>query len=238
VLKQSAIELPPSIKHKRYRQEFRTRFCEGLLARRILLAEGATEAASMPAAARRLAEIVPQTYASFEALGLCTVDAGGDGNIAEMAKLYGALGKTVYAICDKQEAPSQAAIQTQVAKLFMHGETDIEKLVLNNTPLAALERFIDAITLPPHLSVKYPNPKANAYDVVTEFLGWAKGNWGLAEFLSQCNEAEIPQWVRDTCRELRELCQPPAPEEDKAEGDEPVPPSAAKEDPGSAVNLD
>jgi putative ATP-dependent endonuclease of OLD family len=44
VLKQSAIELPASIKHKRYRQEFRTRFCEGLLARRILLAEGATEA--------------------------------------------------------------------------------------------------------------------------------------------------------------------------------------------------
>lgn len=235
-LKQSAIELPPSVKHKRYRQEFRTRFCEGLLARRILLAEGATEAASMPAAARRLAEIDPQTYASFEALGLCTVDAGGDGNITDLAKLYGALGKTVYAVCDKQQAPSQAAIEAQVVKLFTHGETDIEKLVLKNTPPAALERFIDAIELPPHLSAKYPNPKANAFDVVTEFFGWAKGNWGLAEFLSQCNEAEIPEWIRNTCRELRELCQP-APQEGEAVGDGPIPaPPSAEVDGGSGVN--
>jgi len=36
VLRQSAIALPESVKPKRYRQEFRTRFCEGLLARRIL----------------------------------------------------------------------------------------------------------------------------------------------------------------------------------------------------------
>jgi len=238
VLKQSAIELPPSIKHKRYRQELRTRFCEGLLARRILLAEGATEAAAMPAAARRLAEIDPETYSSFEALGLCTVDAGGDGNFADLGKLYGALGKTVYAVCDKQEAASQAAIEAQVAKLFMHEETDIEKLVLKNTTQTALERFIDAIELPPHITVKYPNPKANVFNVVTEFLGWAKGNWGLAEFLSQCNEAEIPAWIRNTCRELRELCQSPAPEEGEAEGDEQAPPPpAAQEDARGAAGL-
>ncbi len=238
VLKQSTIELPSSIKHKRYRREFRTRFCEGLLARRILLAEGATEAASMPAAARRLAEIDPDTYSSFEALGLCTVDTGGDGNIADLGKLYGTLGKTVYAVCDKQEAPRQAAIEAQVTKLFMHEEADIEKLVLKNTTQPALERFIDAIELPPHLSAKYPNPKANALDVVSEFLGWAKGNWGLAEFLSQCNEAEIPEWIRNTCCELRDLCQPPAPEEGKAEGDEHAPPvPAAEENAGGAAGL-
>jgi putative ATP-dependent endonuclease of the OLD family len=34
------IVLRESVKPKRYRQEFRTRFCEGLLARRILVAEG------------------------------------------------------------------------------------------------------------------------------------------------------------------------------------------------------
>lgn len=229
VLKQSAIELPSSIKYKRYRQEFRTRFCEGLLARRILLAEGATEAASIPAAARRLAEIDPKRYSSFEALGLCTVDAGGDGNIADLGKLYSDLGKTVYAVCDKQAAPSQAVIEAQVAKLFMHNEIDIENLVLKNTTQAALERFIDAIELPPHLAAKYPTPKENALKVVEEFLGWAKGNWGLAEFLAHCNEAEIPEWIRNTCRELRELCQSPAPEEDEADGDEHVPPPPAEE---------
>jgi len=210
VLKQSAIELPASIKHKRYRQEFRTRFCEGLLARRILLAEGATEAASLPAAARRLAQLDPDTYSSFEALGLCTVDAGGDGNIADLGKLYRGLGKAVYAVCDKQASPNQAAIEAHVVKLFMHDETNIEKLVLNNTTGEAMERFIDAVQLPPHLTAKYQTPKDQAFDVITDFLCWSKGNWGLAEFLSQCAEAEIPKWIRETCRELRELCQPPA----------------------------
>jgi putative ATP-dependent endonuclease of OLD family len=208
VLKQSTIELPPSIKHKRYRQDFRTRFCEGLLARRILLLEGTTESAAIPAAARRLAEINPEIYASFEALGLCTVDAGGDGNIADLGKLYSALGKKVYAVCDQQVASKQAVIEAQVVKLFMHGEEDIEKLVLKNTTEAALERFIDSVDLPPHLLNKYPNPKANVLEVVTEFFMWSKGNWGLAEFFSQCSEVEIPEWIRSTCRELRELCQP------------------------------
>jgi putative ATP-dependent endonuclease of OLD family len=217
VLKQAAIKLPASIKHKRYRQEFRTRFCEGLLARRILLAEGATEAASFPAAARRLAEIDPDTYVSFEALGLCTVDAGGDGNIADLGKLYRDLGKAVYAVCDKQAAPTQAAIEAHVVKLFMHDETDIEKLVLENTTQAAMERFIDGIQLPPHLTAKYPTPKARAVDVIADYLDWKKGNWGLAEFLSQCEEGEIPKYVRETCRELRDLCQPPAPDADEAD---------------------
>lgn len=231
VLKQSTIELPPSIKHKRYRQEFRTRFCEGLLARRILLAEGATEAASMPAAARRLAEINSSTYSSFEALGLCTIDAGGERNVPDLAKLYSDLGKAVYAVCDKQTEPSQAAIEARVAKLFMHDETGIEELVLKNTTNAALERFLDAIELPPHLATMYPDPKANACDVIREFFVWAKGHWGLAEFLSQCNEHEIPEWIRETCQELRQLCQPPALDEDEAEEDElPIPPSPAPEE--------
>jgi putative ATP-dependent endonuclease of the OLD family len=35
VLSQAEIALPDIVKHKRYRQEFRTRFCEGLLSRRV-----------------------------------------------------------------------------------------------------------------------------------------------------------------------------------------------------------
>jgi putative ATP-dependent endonuclease of OLD family len=194
-----------------------------------VLAEGATESASYPAAARRLAQLDPTAYSSFEALGLCTVDAGGDGNIADLGKLYGGLGKTVYAVCDKQSAPNQAAIESQVAKLFMHGETGIEQLVLKNTTQAAMERFIDAVPLPPHLAAKYPNPKTKAIEVIGEFLGWSKGNWGLAEFLSQCDEAEIPEWIRKTCRELRELCQPPAPEPEET-GPAPEPEGPAEDE--------
>ena len=212
VLQQASIELPASVKPKRYRQEFRTRFCEALLSRRVLLAEGATEAATFPVAARRLSELDPDTYASFEALGVCTVDAGGDGQIADLGTLYINLGKSVYAVCDQQEPVSQAKIEASVTKLFMHGESDIEKLVLKTTTQAALDRFIDAIQWPPHLVTAFPNPKSNPVDALGKFFEWSKGNLGLAEFIAQCNEAEIPDWIRQMCRDLRDLCQPPAPD--------------------------
>ena len=212
VLIQAVVSLPESVKQKRYRQEFRTRFCEGLLARRILLAEGATEATAFPAVARRLAELDPAKYNSLEVLGICTIDAGTESQLADLGGLYRGLGKTVYAVCDSQTAANEAAIRTQVDELFMHNEKGIEDLVLNNTTAAALERFADILAWPPHLAAKYPDPKADIVNAVGEYLGWAKGNWGLAEFLAQCNEDEIPEWMRETCIRIRELSQP-VPEE-------------------------
>ncbi len=208
-LTQSKIALPESVKHKRYRQEFRTRFCEGLLSRRVLIAEGATEAASFPVAARRLAELNPATYASVEALGVCVIDAGTESQIADLAALYKGLGKRTFAICDKQTAVAQAAIEAQVERLFMHAEKGIEDLILKNTTPAALERFADVLDWPPHLAAKYPDPKAQAQAALKEYFGWSKGNWGIADFIAQCYEAEIPQFLRDACVELKNLCDPP-----------------------------
>lgn len=208
-LMQSKIALPESVKHKRYRQEFRTRFCEGLLSRRVLIAEGATEAASFPVAARRLAELNPATYSSVEALGVCVIDAGTESQIADLAALYKGLGKRTFAICDHQTAAAQAAIEAQVERLFMHAEKGIEDLILKSTTPAALERFADVLDWPPHLAAKYPDPKAQAQAALKEYFGWSKGNWGIADFLAQCNEAEIPQFLRDACLELKNLCDPP-----------------------------
>ncbi|MCK1511478.1 AAA family ATPase [Bradyrhizobium sp. 190] len=207
-LSQAKIELPESVKHKRYRQEFRTRFCEGLLSRRVLIAEGATEATSFPVAARRLSELNPATYASLEALGVCVIDAGTETQIADLASLYKSLGKRTFALCDKQTDPAKAAIEAQVERLFMHGEKGIEDLILKNTTQAALERFANQLEWPPHLLAKYPDPKAQAIAALTEYFGWSKGNWGIAEFLTQCSEAEIPVWIRETCITLRALCDP------------------------------
>ncbi|MEN5249840.1 ATP-dependent nuclease [Brucella pseudintermedia] len=208
-LAQSKIALPESVKHKRYRQEFRTRFCEGLLSRRVLIAEGATEAASFPVAARRLAELNPATYASVEALGVCVIDAGTESQIADLAALYKSLGKRTFATCDKQTPAAQAAIEAEVERLFMHQEKGIEDLILKNTTPAALERFAETLDWPPHLAAKYPDPKAQAQAALKDYFGWSKGNWGIADFLAQCIEAEIPQFMRDACVELKDLCDPP-----------------------------
>ncbi|MDD3183301.1 MAG: AAA family ATPase [Alphaproteobacteria bacterium] len=205
-LTQNAINLPESVKLKRYRQDFRTRFCEGLLARRVLVAEGATETSAFPVASRRLAELQPSTYSSLEALGICTIDAGSESNIPGMAKLYRELGKRTFAICDKQEAANKALIEAQVDLLLMHNEKGFENLILKGTTDAALKRFVKLIDWPPHLKTKYPDPEQQAALALGDYFSWAKGCWGIADFLAQCTEAEIPQWLRDACVNLKRAC--------------------------------
>lgn len=209
-LSQFTVVLPASVRHKEYRQEFRTRFCEALLSRRVFVAEGATEAASLPVAARRLSELDPSKYLSFEALGISVVDAGGDSRIAALASLYKGLGKDTFALCDKQETAQEKVIGDVVTLLFMHDEDGFEDLVLKNTTQAALKRFADSLQWPPHLAKKYPDLNKDTGAALSEYFQWSKGNWGIADFLAQCTEAEIPKWLRQVCIDLRTACQPPA----------------------------
>lgn len=230
VLGQSTITLPDSVKPKRYRQEFRTRFCEGLLARRILVAEGATEAAAFPVVCRRLAELRLDTYSSLESLGICTIDAGSQNSIPDMAKLYREIGKWVFAICDKQDADNKELIEAQVDVLLMHDEKGFEDLVLKNTTEEALKRFAKLVDWPPHLTIKHPDVIASAPAALGDYFGWTKANWGIADFLAQCSEAEIPQWLRDACIQLKTICTP-APAAG-ADGGAPAAPAAVGAEPG------
>jgi len=220
LLSHAQIALPDSVKHKRYRQEFRTRFCEGLLSRRVLIAEGATEATAFPVAARRLAELNPDTYSSLEALGICIIDAGSETQIADLAGLYRSLGKRTFGLCDKQTGPAKAAIEAQVERLFMHEEKRVEDLILKNTTNEALIRFSDEIDWPQHLLAKYPDPKGSVVAALKEYFDWTKGNWGIADFLGQCSETEIPSWIREACITLKEICDPPAAQSAPSGGDD------------------
>ena len=208
VLEQKAITLPDNVKLKRYRQQFRTRFCEGLLARRVLVAEGATETSAFSVACRRLAELKPDSYASLEALGVCIVDVGGETAISGIARLYRGLGKRAFAICDKQGDANKDLIEAQVELLLMHEEKGFEAMVLQGTTEAALKRFTKLIDWPQDLAQKYPDPEARAADSLTDYFARSKGNWGIADFLAQCSEAEIPQWLRDAAVNLKDACLP------------------------------
>jgi putative ATP-dependent endonuclease of OLD family len=226
--------LPKSIKLKAYRQNFRIRFSEGLLAGRILVGEGATEAAAFPVVCRRLAELKSDTYSSLEALGICTIDAGSQNSIPDMAKLYREIGKRVFAICDKQDAANKALIEAQVDVLLMHDEKGFEDLVLKNTTEEALKRFAKLVDWPPHLTAKYPDVEATAPAALSDYFGWTKANWGIADFLAQCSEVEIPEWLRDACIRLKTACtRAPAAGTD---GGAPAGPAAAGVGPGASAD--
>ena len=58
----------------------------------------------------------------------------------------------------------------------MHSEAGFEDLVLNNTTAAALERFADLVTWPPHLLLKHPRPKDDVVSAVSDYFRWSKGS--------------------------------------------------------------
>ena len=122
--------------------------------------------------------------------------------------MYRSLGKTVYGTCDRQPPETEANIKANVDELFMHPEDGFEDLVLKNTTAAALERFADLVMWPPHLLQEHPQPKDDVFSAVGDYLRWSKGSWGIADFLAQCSESEVPEWLRKCCARLRELAAP------------------------------
>lgn len=199
--------LPEGIKNKRYRQEFRTKFCEGLLARRILIVEGSTESSVFPSISRMLSEANPNKFSALEALGICTICADSDSQIISLAKLYKGLGKEVYAVCDLQDEKTKLEIENNVDILFMHCEKGFENLVIKNVDPAVITRIIKTISFPTHILKKYITPESDPLNSLYDYFVWSKGSGGCAEFLLQCSETELPKWIKTVCEKLRTVCQ-------------------------------
>ena len=197
-MQQSTISLPDGIKPKMYRRQFRIRFCEGLLSRRVLVVEGTTEMIAIPVVARRLAELNPSQYTPLESLGIVLVDAIGDKSIPAVADLYTKLNKTVFALCDKQAVQEAEEIEKAVEQLFMHDEKGFEKLIVKGTTADAINKYIQQtfIDWPDKLKRKYPDPKIDPQAALIDYFIKTKADGTIADFLGQCNETEIPKWVK------------------------------------------
>ncbi len=184
-----------------------------------------------------MAELNPDTYSSLEALGICTIDAGGETNIADLAHLYSGLDKQTFALCDRQPDERRDHIRAQVVALFMHGESGFENLILNNTRDDALRRFVRLIVWPQHLQKNHPDPEADAQAALRDYFEWKKAEWGIADFLAQCSEDETPQWLRDTCISLKEICEPTPAGNDDGGVPEPVDPVGVEPEVGASATF-
>jgi len=126
-----------------------------------------------------------------------------------MAKLYKEIGKRTFALCDLQAPAAQADIEAQVEHLYMHSEKGIENLILKNTPQTAMKRFADLIQWPLDLLEMFPDFKADVINALMAYFAKKKGDLGIAEYIAQCTEDEIPLWIRDASMHLKDLCLPP-----------------------------
>lgn len=211
------IVFPPHIKPKAYSSEFRLRFAEALLARRVLVAEGDTETVAYPAAARRLAELDPQHYASLEALGIAVFNARTDTQVAGFGSFFRGLGKTVFAVYDNQtDMAKKAQIVASVDHSYEAPTKGFEKLLLNETAESALRRFAAQLVTdgewPQHLVAQTPHPNvalADLKEALNKYLGWSKGSGGAAD-LGVCSVAEMPTTLKSALAAIKAIAQAPA----------------------------
>jgi putative ATP-dependent endonuclease of OLD family len=205
-------EFPPTVKPKKYREEFRRRFCEALLARRVLITEGRTEYDSFPAAARRLHELHPEEFKSLEAMGIAVINAESDSQVDPLGTFYRALGKIVFAVFDQQTPNRRMEIEAAVDYPYEASEKGFENNILNGTDESALRRYADSLVLnsewPSHLSSKIPSVSMSSEDIkdaLREYLRWAKGAGGSADLLGQCTKDEMPNFIVDTLKSIQSI---------------------------------
>jgi putative ATP-dependent endonuclease of OLD family len=207
---------PPAVKPKAYRTEFRTRFCEALLARYVLVLEGRTEFDAIPAAARRLADLDPAKFKSLENLGVAIVDARGETNVAPLGAFFRSLGKIVFAVFDKQSPEALACIVTAVDHAYESATKGFENLVLYGSSEAALRVYAAAVVAagdwPPHLAAKTPTaatPLAELQGVLSQYFGWAKGGGDAGDLLASCPTVnDMPEYVRITLEAIKNVIEP------------------------------
>lgn len=217
VIRSVPASFPNTIKRKQFKEQFRKKYCEALLSKRVLIAEGRTEYDSIPVAARRLNELDPNKYSSLEALGISIIDAESDAQISPIGTLLKSLGKTVYAIYDKQDEPQKSQIIAAVDKHFESPTKTFEKLVLDGVPATRLKAFAQSLVAdgdwPNHIT---PTPDATSSDadiktVLEKYFGWSKGASGAANLLEGCALNEFPDFIKTTIEAIKTHAEPPQP---------------------------
>lgn len=204
-------KLPPTVKMKAYRREMRIRFCEALLARRVLVVEGRTEYDAIPAAARRLAELNPGTYRSLDSLGIAVVDAETDSQVVPLVKYFEVLGKTVFAVYDKQ---ADTTLSDSLEHGFESPEKGFEKLLAAHTMQSVIRSFLNELiernewplnaSDQPTEDTEEPQLRKLCIKVLRKF----KGSGEAADLISRCTADEMPPFVVDVLDKIHALVNP------------------------------
>ena len=218
VLQAANVILPDNLKLKIFRDGFRTRFCEALLARRVIVVEGKTELVAYSAVARRAAELDPATYQRLDALGWVPFDAAGQSAVASFASFFRSLGKTVATIFDQQQPVERAAIIASCDAAFEQPYAGFEHLLRAEIAPAMqawfVRWFVAAGEWPQAL--RHLVPAAGAADdaygqAFHELFMHKKGDDYLTVFFEQCQVGHFPATMMATIAALKQMVVPPPP---------------------------
>lgn len=134
-------QLPPAIKQKTYKDEVKRRFCEALLARRVLIVKGRTEYDTFSRVAKKLQWLDSKKLASLEGLGIAVISADTDSQVAPLGEYFRQLGKTTYGIFDKQSPEDSEKTRRCIDYPYESSEKGFENVILKGTTESALRRY-------------------------------------------------------------------------------------------------
>ncbi len=191
-----------------YHQFFRTQLCEGLLARRVIVCEGATEVSILVGLSRHLENLDPEKYGDLAALGFCMVNAQTDSQILNHLDALGGLGKYIAVFCDAQDEVFQLDVELLSDNAFMHGYSRVEDLLIGEIPMSAKERFNGTFVWPAYVVAKVPDPSLNLDEALRIFLKKSKASGGAVALLEACTEGEVPQFLKGMVETLTAVARP------------------------------
>ncbi len=202
-LTSTKVVLPADFKLKRYRAN-RRQFAEAVLARAVLVVEGATETAVFQA----VADVLDHDQAVVDYLhpdlaGISIFDAGNDVSVPLFAPVFADMGKPVFGIHDTPTKPLEPGLAAKAARFTRYEVipyAGIETLLVTETPIDVQKRFAATVTTRPDYPSGTPPLPANATDEqvrahVRELLQDRKGSNGCyAELLIAecCSRTELP----------------------------------------------
>ena len=203
---------PRSVKPQNYRTEFRKKYCEALLSKKVLIVEGKTEYDVIPSVARYLHALDSRKFSPLEGLGIAIINAETDSQITPIATHLNKMGKITMAIYDKQQETQGKLIRESVSYPFESSEKGFEKLIIENTSFDKIKKFaIDLVgenSWPDHLSSLMPNVNNTEQEIkkaLYEYLVWSKGLDTISDLLKTCQINEIPKFITESLEEIKAL---------------------------------
>ncbi|WP_346238681.1 ATP-dependent nuclease [Niabella insulamsoli] len=211
-----SMKFPAHIKPKTYNHEFRTRFTEALLAKRVLLTEGTTEALVYSAAARRLNELAARKFTSLEGLGVAIFNVGSENSVSIFGKYFDEMGKLTFAVFDKQTPAKLDIIQNSIKYPYECSYKGIEKLLVEETDYKTLKKFYRSLVTswPSHLNhhkeaVETEDTPENTKKAVLSYLKWDKAGSTAVDLLGSCTSLnQIPVFIREVLAEIKSQLEP------------------------------
>lgn len=208
----SGITLPEGFKPKRYVANQR-QFAEAVLARAVLVVEGATEASLFPVISDVLdrdPDPSLKDYLHIDLAGVSVFDAQNDVSVPLFAPLFKAMGKRVYGIHDTPTSPLKEDVEAKTGDFTLYkviGYSGIEALLAAEVPVEMQQKFLRTVGARPdypqelgHLSDEYAD--AAVRKLTLAVLMKRKGDYA-ALLIGACkSRADLPATLADFLLEI------------------------------------